>query len=167
MPKPSEASRLAESRWWSAAPCRRGVVALATGLLMGALWLQGCAAGRASPGAAPANVQGPSMPPVALPSPTPARMQPNPAAPATTVPTQAQPTPAASGVLASIDDVQRIGPVEAKALLDRGAAVLYDVRSAEMYQAKHAAGAVSLPADQIENLAGSLPKGKTLIFYCT
>ena len=82
-------------------------------------------------------------------------------------PTQAAATPTASGPLASADDVQRIAPLDAKALIDQGRAVLYDVRSAESYQAGHAAGAISLPEDQIQARLSTLPKDKILILYCT
>ena len=69
--------------------------------------------------------------------------------------------------LASSDEVQRIAPAEAKALLDRGEAVLYDVRSPDSYAAKHAAGALSLPSDAIESSFSTVPKGKALILYRT
>jgi len=80
---------------------------------------------------------------------------------------QAQPAVAASGPLTSADQVQRIAPAEAKALVDQGEAVLYDARPLESYQTKHAAGAISLPEDQIQSQFSSLPKDKILILYCT
>ena len=63
------------------------------------------------------------------------------------------------------DGVQRIDPSDAKALLDEDEAVLYDVRSERFYDAKHAAGAISLPEAQIDARLSELPDYKTLIFY--
>ncbi len=102
-----------------------------------------------------------ALPPTATPEPTVA-------ASPTPAPTEtAQPTAPAPGVLTSVDQVQRIEPAEAKALMDQGQAVLYDVRSQSSYETKHAAGALSLPYDQVASSAASLPKGKILILYCT
>lgn len=63
------------------------------------------------------------------------------------------------------DDVQRIEPSEAKALLDADEAVLYDVRSERFYEAKHAAGAISLPEAELDARLNELPDDKALIFY--
>lgn len=75
--------------------------------------------------------------------------------------------PSAGTQLTSEEQVQRIAPTEAKALLDQGKAVLYDVRSEELYNARHAAGAQSLPLAEIEARLASIPKDKILILYCT
>jgi rhodanese-related sulfurtransferase len=63
------------------------------------------------------------------------------------------------------EDVQRIKPSEAKALLDDDEAVLYDVRSTEAYETKHAVGAISLPEPKVSGRLDELPDDKTLIFY--
>jgi hypothetical protein len=66
------------------------------------------------------------------------------------------------------DDVQRIGPEEAKALLDAGDAVLYDTRSRDAFRSQRAAGAVSFPEEEVPTLLDTLPdENKALIFYCT
>jgi hypothetical protein len=76
--------------------------------------------------------------------------------------------PAAGGPrLTAEDQVQRIAPAEAKALLDQGKAVLYDVRSEDIFMERHAVGAQSLPLAEIEARLASLPKDKMLILYCT
>ncbi|HID87089.1 MAG TPA: hypothetical protein EYP55_06875 [Anaerolineae bacterium] len=62
-------------------------------------------------------------------------------------------------------DVQRITPAEAKALLDNGMAVLYDMRSVKAYRVKHAAGAVSFPEADMAARFSELPADKKLIFY--
>lgn len=71
-----------------------------------------------------------------------------------------QPTPLAQ-------DIQRISPQAAKALLDAGAAVLYDARSHDAYVNEHAQAALSLPATTVPAHSASLPTDKDLIFYCT
>jgi 3-mercaptopyruvate sulfurtransferase SseA len=76
---------------------------------------------------------------------------------------QATEAPAAGALTAS--DIQRIIPSEAKARLDQGDAVLYDARSPDSFQAAHAAGAISLPADEVASRFSELPADKSLIFY--
>jgi hypothetical protein len=65
----------------------------------------------------------------------------------------------------SPDDVSRISPAKAKALVDAGEAVLYDTRSVGQYQALRAAGAISFPEDQAATRAGELPDDQDIIFY--
>ena len=65
------------------------------------------------------------------------------------------------------DEVQRIDPVEAKALMDKGDALLYDVRSLAAYDARHAAGAFPLPEGDLGEYVANLPRDKLLILYCT
>ncbi len=67
------------------------------------------------------------------------------------------------------DDVPRIGVAEAKAAFDSGQAVIVDVRSAEAYLNKHAAGAVSIPLDRFEININTIPleKEQWIITYCT
>jgi len=73
-----------------------------------------------------------------------------------------------TGTVNSADDVQRISPQQAKALLDRGEAVLYDNRSAGAYASQHAEGAVSFPEEEAAARVDELPDdGTALIFYCT
>lgn len=75
--------------------------------------------------------------------------------------------PLAATQLTSEEQVQRITSAEAKALLDQGKAVLYDVRSEDAFKERHAAGAISLPFTEIEARLASIPKDKILILYCT
>ena len=67
----------------------------------------------------------------------------------------------------TVKDVQRITLADAKALLDSGTAVLLDARSAKAYNSKHAAGAISLPEEEVVARFSELPADKVLIFYCT
>jgi len=74
---------------------------------------------------------------------------------------------AGSGTVTDPADVQRIGPEEAKALLDAGEAVLYDTRSAAAYRSQRAAGAISFPEEEAAARFDELPDETALIFYCT
>lgn len=65
------------------------------------------------------------------------------------------------------DGVRRVSPEELQAMLADGRAVLYDTRAKMAYDAEHIKGALSMPYDEVANRAGELPKGKTLVFYCT
>jgi len=71
----------------------------------------------------------------------------------------------AKKTLASADQVQRIRPAEARAMLDKGEALLYDVRSRGAYQVRHATGAIALPEAELDGLANTLPKNKALVLY--
>ncbi len=70
---------------------------------------------------------------------------------------------AVSGLTAA--ELPRIAPQEAYRLMQAEEAALYDVRSAEVYRALHAEGALSLPeAEAIQRMA-ELPEDRTLILY--
>lgn len=73
-------------------------------------------------------------------------------------------TPAAAA--ASAASIPRISLQAAKASLDSGAAVLVDVRTAAAYQQKHAAGAISMPSNEVANRYKELPTDKQIILYC-
>ena len=66
-------------------------------------------------------------------------------------------------------DVPRVSAEEAKIAFDNGKAVIVDVRSAELYAAGHAVGAISIPLDQFENNIENVPlnKDQWIIPYCT
>jgi 3-mercaptopyruvate sulfurtransferase SseA len=66
-------------------------------------------------------------------------------------------------------EVPRVTVEEAKSALDKGEAVLVDVRSAKTYAEGHAAGAVSIPLVEFENNIAnlSLDKDQWIITYCT
>jgi hypothetical protein len=65
------------------------------------------------------------------------------------------------------DSARRIGAAEARQALAKGEAVLVDVRAKESYDAEHAKGALLIPLGEITSRAGSLPKDKLIITYCT
>ena len=73
--------------------------------------------------------------------------------------------PAVEQVPMTVSRVRRITPQDTKVLLEKGEAVLYDVRSAEAYKARHAVGATSFPEAELATLLSTLPVDKKLVFY--
>ena len=67
----------------------------------------------------------------------------------------------------SQDDIPRVTAEEAYQAVINGEAVLVDTRSEVVYQAQHAAGAISLPVDQVEGRLGELDPDTWYITYCT
>jgi rhodanese-related sulfurtransferase len=61
--------------------------------------------------------------------------------------------------------VARIALDEATKQVERGQAVLIDVRSRASYEKAHAAGAISMPESEIEARLEELPRDKNLILY--
>lgn len=70
--------------------------------------------------------------------------------------------PAASG-----DGVRRVTPDEVRDLLQKGKAVLVDVRAEASYKAGHVKGALLIPLGDIEARARELPKDKMIVTYCS
>ena len=64
-------------------------------------------------------------------------------------------------------DVPRVSPQEAQQKLEQGQAVLVDVRGKALYDAGHAAGAISIPEAEMGARLGELPQDKQVILYCT
>jgi 3-mercaptopyruvate sulfurtransferase SseA len=66
-----------------------------------------------------------------------------------------------------LDAARRISVDEARKAVEKGQAVLVDVRAKESYDAEHAQGALSIPLAEITSRANELPKDKLVITYCT
>lgn len=62
---------------------------------------------------------------------------------------------------------RRISAAEARQAVEKGQAVLVDVRPKESYDAEHAQGALTLPLSELATRANELPKDKLVITYCT
>ncbi len=80
------------------------------------------------------------------------------AAPAQTAPAQ----PAAPA-----DGVKRMTLEDTRAAVEKGAAVIVDVRSADEYKANHIKGSISIPYAEIADRIKELPKDKTAVLYCS
>lgn len=60
----------------------------------------------------------------------------------------------------------RISVDEAREMVERGEAVVVDVRNPDEYRAGHVRGALWIPVDQILQRADELPRDKKLLFIC-
>ncbi|HYG82309.1 MAG TPA: rhodanese-like domain-containing protein, partial [Pyrinomonadaceae bacterium] len=65
------------------------------------------------------------------------------------------------------DGVRRVTPAEARAAVEKGQAVILDVRGEDSFKAGHIKGALWIPLNDIASRAGELPRGKTIITYCS
>jgi predicted sulfurtransferase len=65
------------------------------------------------------------------------------------------------------DGVRRVTPAEVRAALEKGEAVIVDVRGSGAYEAGHIKGARSMPTDQLLSRIGELPRDKMVITYCS
>jgi 3-mercaptopyruvate sulfurtransferase SseA len=65
------------------------------------------------------------------------------------------------------DGVRRVTPAEARAAVEKGQAVIVDVRPAESFKAGHVKGALSIPLGDIASRTGELPRGKMIVTYCS
>lgn len=63
--------------------------------------------------------------------------------------------------------VERISIPDARVAVEKGEAVIVDVRQANQFQIGHIAGPLSLPEAEIPTRGSSLPKGKKIITYCS
>jgi 3-mercaptopyruvate sulfurtransferase SseA len=81
------------------------------------------------------------------------------AQPAQTPQPQQQPTPT--------DGVRRVTIEELRAALEKGTALVVDVRSADQYKAGHIKGAVWIPGNEIAARTKELPKDKLIVTYCS
>jgi 3-mercaptopyruvate sulfurtransferase SseA len=73
----------------------------------------------------------------------------------------------APGHIAPSDGVKRVTVAELRDALEKGTAVLIDVRGDAAYKQNHIKGSVSIPVDQIGSRTGELPRDKTIITYCS
>ena len=64
------------------------------------------------------------------------------------------------------DGIRRISVEELQAALERGEAVLVDVRGGVEYDLGHIKGARSVPLGLIAEQAGQLPRDKLIVTYC-
>ena len=65
------------------------------------------------------------------------------------------------------DGVRRITVAEASKAIERGLAIVVDVRSVESYNAGHVKGARSIPLNDVASRVQELPRDKMIITYCS
>ena len=64
------------------------------------------------------------------------------------------------------DSVRRTTVAETQQALEKGTALVVDVRPKAQYDQGHIKGSVSVPRDELTKRLSELPKDKLLIFYC-
>ena len=72
---------------------------------------------------------------------------------------QQQPTPA--------DGVRRVTVQELREAMEKGTAIVVDVRSADQFKAGHIKGALWIPGNEIAGRTKELPKDKLIVTYCS
>jgi len=65
------------------------------------------------------------------------------------------------------DGVRRVTTAEVRDAMEKGTAVVVDVRSAEAYKLGHIKGSLSIPEPEIVSRKDELPRDKTIILYCS
>ena len=64
-------------------------------------------------------------------------------------------------------EVNRIDAADARKLVEKGEAVVVDVRSRAAWDQGHVPGALHIPVDEVTAHLAQLPKDKLIITYCT
>lgn len=64
------------------------------------------------------------------------------------------------------DGVRRITVAETQQMVEKGTAVVVDVRPKTQYDQHRIKGSISIPRGELKGRAGELPKDKLVIFYC-
>jgi len=77
--------------------------------------------------------------------------------------TPATPAP----VTVAQDGASRTSPRELAEMLNRGEAIIVDVRDVDAYMAGHIEGALHIPLSYIQSEVPYLRKGKRIVTYCT
>lgn len=76
-------------------------------------------------------------------------------------------TPAGASAPPTKPEARRISPDELRAMIDRGDAVLVDVRGASDWAYRHASEAIHIPSQDLFARSVELPHEKLIAFYCT
>ena len=72
-----------------------------------------------------------------------------------------------SAHVAPADGVKRVTTVELRDALDKGTAIVIDVRPAQTYSAAHIKGSINIPLAEVPSRLGELPRDKTIVTYCS
>ena len=77
------------------------------------------------------------------------------------------PTPPPSGHVAPSDGVKRVTTIETRDAVEKGEAIIVDVRGDAAYNQSHIKGSISVPGDQVEARLDQLPRDKMIVTYCS
>jgi hypothetical protein len=64
-------------------------------------------------------------------------------------------------------EVPRINIADARKAFDAGSALFVDARSLDVYKEEHIKGAIDVPFGAPEKQVDAIPKGRTIIVYCS
>jgi hypothetical protein len=64
-------------------------------------------------------------------------------------------------------EVPRINIADARKAFDAGTALFVDARSLDVYREEHIKGAIDVPFGGPDKQVEAIPKGKTIIVYCS
>lgn len=64
------------------------------------------------------------------------------------------------------DNVPRVAPQFARALIRNGLAFLIDVRAPVQYASGHLSGAINIPANELPRRLDELPRDRLIVAYC-
>jgi 3-mercaptopyruvate sulfurtransferase SseA len=84
----------------------------------------------------------------------------------TTNTSRQMPTPAVAKATPG-DGVRRITVAETREAVDKGTAVILDVRPIDQYKVNHIKGAVHIPEAEVAARSGELPRDKMIVTYCS
>ncbi len=65
------------------------------------------------------------------------------------------------------DGVRRVTTTELHDALEKGTAVVVDVRGDDAYKMSHIKGALHIPEAEVASRSGELPRDKTIVTYCS
>ncbi|HEX8144032.1 MAG TPA: rhodanese-like domain-containing protein [Pyrinomonadaceae bacterium] len=65
------------------------------------------------------------------------------------------------------DGVERITTAELRDALEKGTAVVVDVRSPDAYKTGHIRGSLNIPEPEIARRKDELPRDKKIVLYCS
>jgi 3-mercaptopyruvate sulfurtransferase SseA len=68
---------------------------------------------------------------------------------------------------APTDGVERITTSELRDALEKGTAIVVDVRTPESFKSGHIRGAINIPEPEIARRKDELPRDKKIVLYCS
>jgi 3-mercaptopyruvate sulfurtransferase SseA len=77
------------------------------------------------------------------------------------------PPAATPAPVAPSDGVKRVTTVETRDAVEKGAAIIVDVRAEASYKQNRIKGSISIPLEQVQTRISELPRDKMIVTYCS